>query len=64
MEPSEYGNPHLHQQRPVEHRLDRGDAVVFHSERVHNVSPVVRGERQTLVIELWTGHTNCIDRHE
>jgi hypothetical protein len=26
--------------RPIEHRLQRGDAVLFHSDRVHNVSPV------------------------
>ena len=41
---------------PVPHLLSgRGDAVVFRSEKVHGVSTITRGLRQSLVIELWTG---------
>lgn len=40
-----------------------GDAVVFDSERVHNVSPVMEGIRNSLVIELWSGPDNRADRH-
>ena len=35
--------------QPIEHHLRRGDAVLFHSDRVHNVSPVslsIRTHRQ------------------
>ena len=45
------------QRTPHEHLLQRGDAVLFHSERIHNVSPVLEGERSSLVIELWFGPT-------
>ena len=40
---------------PVEHELQRGDAILFPSERIHNVSPVLAGQRKSLVFELWTG---------
>ena len=50
--------------RPVEQALEQGDAVVFHSERAHNVSPVLSGERHSLVLELWTGTANSLDRNE
>ena len=40
---------------PVEHPVERGDALLFASNRVHNVAPVVHGERRSLVIELWEG---------
>ena len=43
--------------------LQRGDAVVFHSERVHNVGAVMGGTRHSLVIELWMGPDNKHDRH-
>jgi len=48
---------------PVAHELDQGDAVVFYSERVHNVSAVMSGVRHSLVIELWEGGDNVADRH-
>ena len=48
--------------RPIEQPVGQGEAVVFHSERVHNVSPVIDGERLSLVLELWTGGTNSVDR--
>ena len=47
----------------VEHRIGRGDAVLFHSEKMHNVTPVTRGVRHALVLELWLQPTNVRDRH-
>ena len=47
----------------VEHALQPGDAVVFASERTHNVSLVTNGTRQTVVIELWDGVANARDRY-
>lgn len=44
------------------HELARGDAVVFCSEMVHNVATLSGGERNSLVIELWTDPPNRIDR--
>ena len=38
---------------PVVHQLEQGSAILFHSEKRHNISPLVRGLRQTLVIEMW-----------
>ena len=46
----------------VEHTLQRGDGVLFQSEKCHNVSTVTRGVRQSLVIELWAGQPNSSDR--
>ena len=37
------------------HALSRGDAVVFVSHKYHTVSPVTRGTREVLVMELWRG---------
>ena len=45
------------------HELGRGDAILFRSEQVHNVSTLARGaERNSLVIELWQGRECSIDR--
>ena len=44
------------------HELNAGDAIVLHSEMVHNVSTLTSGERNSLVIELWTGRANKRDR--
>ena len=38
--------------------------VLFRSEDYHNVSPVTRGVRNVLVIELWAGPTNGVDRNQ
>ena len=46
----------------VVHDMDRGDAVLFHSEKTHNVATVTRGVRYSLVIELWEGPENTYDR--
>ena len=47
----------------VEHALQPGDAVVFASEKTHNVSLVTSGTRQTVVIELWESDENARDRY-
>lgn len=50
--------------QPVCHNhLACGDAVCFHSERVHNVSTVTNGVRCSLVVELWDKGDNAHDRH-
>ena len=47
----------------IVHELRRGDGVLFRSEDYHNVSPVTRGVRHALVIELWAGKANSVDRN-
>ena len=47
---------------PVANVLKKGDAVLLNSCRAHNVSQVVRGIRQSLVVELWTKAANVLDR--
>ena len=49
---------------PVAHELRRGDAVLFHSCRAHNVAQVTGGLRQSLVIELWPKEANRQDREQ
>ena len=44
------------------HELQRGDAILFCSTQVHNVSPLNEGVRNSLVIELWTEGANRVDR--
>ena len=45
---------------PVVHKLSKGDAVLFHSTKSHNVATVRRGLRHSLVIELWCdGRLQC-----
>ena len=46
------------------HELARGDAALFCSECVHNVTTLTQGSRNSLVIELWTEPPNHIDRHK
>lgn len=48
---------------PVVHELGIGDAILFPSEKVHNVSPLTRGVRNSLVIELWAGDGNMLHRY-
>ena len=50
---------------PVVHApLRTGDAVLFHSEKLHNVNTLRSGLRRTLVVELWASNvTNVKDRH-
>lgn len=47
---------------PVQHEVAQGDAIVFSSERVHNVSTLKSGIRHSLVLELWRGPANEVDR--
>lgn len=47
---------------PIVHCLARGDALLFHSEKLHNVGTVTRGLRCSLVVELWRQPTNVSDR--
>ena len=45
------------------HELAAGDAIVLCSSMLHNVSTLANGHvRNSLVIELWEGSTNRIDR--
>ena len=46
----------------VEHHVARGDALLFFSEKMHNVTPVTAGVRHSLVMELWQGKPNTVDR--
>ena len=48
---------------PIVHEAQRGDGILFRSEDLHNVSPVTKGTRHALVIELWPGARNTIDRN-
>ena len=47
---------------PHAHELARGDAIVFASEKAHNVSLLRRGVRHSLVLELWRRPPNVHDR--
>ena len=47
----------------VTHRVACGDAIVFHSEKMHNVTPMTSGVRHALVLELWLKPANVRDRH-
>mmetsp|Transcript_23946 Transcript_23946/g.66453 ORF Transcript_23946/g.66453 Transcript_23946/m.66453 type:complete len:298 (+) Transcript_23946:139-1032(+) len=38
---------------PVAHKLNRGDAILFRSEMLHNISTITAGVRKSLVVELW-----------
>ena len=47
---------------PIAHEMARGDAILFQSEKLHNVTTVTSGTRQSLVVELWSAPTNASDR--
>ena len=47
----------------TEYELQRGDAILFCSEQVHNVSTLTRGTRTSLVMELWRGPANGLNRY-
>ena len=47
----------------VEHDLRRGDAVVFCSEKRHNVTRIESGTRRSAVVELWEHGRNVVNRH-
>ena len=35
------------------HKMERGDAILFNSQKLHNISTVNSGLRKSLVVELW-----------
>lgn len=43
---------------PIVHEMQTGDAILFRSEKCHNVATVVGGTRHSLVVELWKQRTN------
>jgi hypothetical protein len=47
----------------VPHPVMAGDAILFHSEKTHNVATVTRGVRYSMVSELWRGAANTRDRN-
>ena len=47
---------------PVMHRVEKGGAILFRSEKVHHVQTVTRGIRKSLVVELWSAPENTTDR--
>lgn len=42
-----------HEGVPIAHKMERGDAILFESEKLHNISTVTSGVRKSLVVELW-----------
>lgn len=46
----------------IEHALVQGDAILFASEKRHNVNRV-SGDRRSLILELWEGPRNRRNRH-
>ena len=46
-------NGHSDEREPVAHKMGRGDAILFRSEKLHNISTVRSGVRKSLVVELW-----------
>lgn len=44
------------------HELARGDAILFCSDMVHNVTTLQHGTRNSLVLELWGSEENVRDR--
>ena len=38
---------------PVAHKMERGDAILFNSHKLHNIATLTGGVRQSLVVELW-----------
>ena len=51
-----------HEGAAVKHELQAGDALLIHSDKMHNVSRVTSGMRHSLVVELWNGPDNDLDR--
>ena len=51
-----------HEGAPVPHEMAAGDGLLIDSERMHNVQPVTRGLRHSLVIELWVAPANRVNR--
>lgn len=41
--------------RHLEHPMQQGDVICFPSHKFHNITPLTRGVRRSLVVELWQG---------
>lgn len=41
---------------PVAHKMNQGDAILFNSMSLHNISTITAGVRKSLVVELWPSH--------
>jgi hypothetical protein len=39
----------------LEHNMNKGDVICFISHKFHNIVPLTRGKRRSLVLELWQG---------
>lgn len=39
----------------LEHHLEKGDVICFLSHKYHNIVPLTKGVRKSLVMELWQG---------
>jgi hypothetical protein len=37
------------------HSMNQGDVICFISHKFHNITPLIRGVRKSLVLELWQG---------
>ena len=48
----------------VHHEVTPGDALIFHSMKMHNVAAVTRGVRHAFVAELWLKPTAVRDRNQ
>ncbi len=44
------------------HTLRQGDAICFVSHKFHSITPITRGNRKTLVMELWQGGVGHMGR--
>jgi hypothetical protein len=41
---------------PIAHKMEQGDAILFNSEDLHNISTVTGGMRQSIVVELYSSY--------
>jgi len=46
----------------LKHAMQKGDTICFISHKYHNVTPVIRGTRRSLVMELWQGGVGQMGR--
>ena len=46
----------------TEHRMQQGDVICLLSHKYHNVTPVLSGQRRSLVMELWQGGVGQMGR--
>ena len=46
----------------LEHEMKQRDVICFLSHKYHNITPITRGTRRSLVIELWQGGVGHLGR--